>query len=394
VYAFNSQYGRFDRSFASGSPDSGFYIGQCDPCHAVITDVVAEYNGLGYSGTNASGDLLIVNSEWRYNVAGLAPNTLDTELLPPQNDAVIAGNYIHDNGSRKAPAKGATYSSFGNGIVLAGVQGNVVTQNLIVDNPSYGVLVIGNLDDNLWMTSDNEVRENTVRRSGIADLALGAPTKGGDCFSGNDHSTSQPIAIEWIAGCGSGWSGGDAGDLGVTVTQLTYFIESEAGFTTPDWKTMPAPPAQEQMPGAAEAPPHPAIPEESVPGTVDIRDARTMTFDDDGNDVNPEVTVMGIPLAAGWWQTLLGLYGYVLPFVLLAAWVTIALWDLLRQEDRSNGQRIGWMAVVLLVPFIGAIVYFFFGKSQIPAALRWFLVAGGFGIYVLIAALATVAGAS
>ena len=39
----------------SGSPDSGFYIGQCNPCHAVITDVVSEYNQLGYSGTNSSG---------------------------------------------------------------------------------------------------------------------------------------------------------------------------------------------------------------------------------------------------------------------------------------------------------------------------------------------------
>ena len=58
LYAFDSQWGQFDHSYASGSPDSGFYIGQCNPCHALITDVVAEYNQLGYSGTNASGDLV------------------------------------------------------------------------------------------------------------------------------------------------------------------------------------------------------------------------------------------------------------------------------------------------------------------------------------------------
>ena len=40
----------FDHSYASGSPDSGFYIGQCNPCHAVITDVVSEYNQLGLLG--------------------------------------------------------------------------------------------------------------------------------------------------------------------------------------------------------------------------------------------------------------------------------------------------------------------------------------------------------
>ena len=55
IYAFDSSDGIFEHSYASGSPDSGFYIGQCDPCQAVIDDVLAEWNGLGYSGTNASG---------------------------------------------------------------------------------------------------------------------------------------------------------------------------------------------------------------------------------------------------------------------------------------------------------------------------------------------------
>jgi len=31
IYAFNSVNGQFDHSYASGSPDSGFYIGQCRP---------------------------------------------------------------------------------------------------------------------------------------------------------------------------------------------------------------------------------------------------------------------------------------------------------------------------------------------------------------------------
>ena len=40
IYAFDSIDGLFEHSYASGSWDSGFYIGQCDPCRAVITDVV------------------------------------------------------------------------------------------------------------------------------------------------------------------------------------------------------------------------------------------------------------------------------------------------------------------------------------------------------------------
>ena len=69
IYAFGSRWGQFDHSYASGSPDAGFYIGACNPCDAVITDVLAEHNALGFSGTNAGGNLAIVNSEWRENLA-------------------------------------------------------------------------------------------------------------------------------------------------------------------------------------------------------------------------------------------------------------------------------------------------------------------------------------
>ena len=90
--------GSFDHSYASGSPDSGFYIGQCNPCHAVITDVVSEYNLLGYSGSNSSGDLFLVNSVWSHNRTGIVPNSFDGEELSPQGQATIAGNVISDNG--------------------------------------------------------------------------------------------------------------------------------------------------------------------------------------------------------------------------------------------------------------------------------------------------------
>ena len=97
IYAYDSVYGLYDHAYASGSPDSGIYIGQCYPCHAIITDSLSENNGLGYSGTNAGGDLFIVNSEWRGNYAGIVPNTLDSEAYPPQRGVTIAGNWVHDN---------------------------------------------------------------------------------------------------------------------------------------------------------------------------------------------------------------------------------------------------------------------------------------------------------
>ena len=65
--------------------------------------MVAERNGLGYSGTNAGGNLHIVSSTWRHNVAGIVPNTLDTELLPPPEHVDIVGNLVHGNGVDDVP---------------------------------------------------------------------------------------------------------------------------------------------------------------------------------------------------------------------------------------------------------------------------------------------------
>ena len=218
IYAFDSQYGQFDHSYARGSPDSGFYIGQCYPCHALITDSLAENNAMGYSGTNAGGDLAIVNSEWRDNMAGIVPNTLDSEEDPPQRDVLIAGNYVHDNNSTTADTKDLTYPTFGIGILIAGGIENTVTQNLVEDQSTYGIAIVPNLDANFWATRDNEVVNNVVVRSGRADLALGAPSSGGDCFAGNEPSTSIPPYLETLYGCEGPslrWFGG--GDLAPTV---------------------------------------------------------------------------------------------------------------------------------------------------------------------------------
>ena len=99
---------------------------------------------------------------------------------------------------------------------------------------------------------------------------------------------------------------------------------------------------------------------------------------------------MGIPLTSTL-TTVLGLYGYVFPLVLYAAWIAIALWDLVRREEVSDRRRIGWMAIVLIVPLVGPVAYFARGGSAIARSVRWFLVGGGLLIYLGIAVLALLA---
>ncbi|MGZ8631834.1 MAG: PLDc N-terminal domain-containing protein [Actinomycetota bacterium] len=391
VFAYDSDWGQFDRSYASGSPDSGFYIGQCDPCHAVVRNVVAEHNAIGFSGTNAGGYLAIVNSEWRENLAGIVPNTLDSEAGPPQHDMLIAGNHVHDNNSATSDTKALTYPAFGIGIFVTGGVDNLLTENLVENHESYGIAVMPNLDRNLWVTSGNEVRGNVVRSSGLADLALGAPAAGGDCFAGNDAGRTAPPAIELLRGC-EGWlTGVGGGSIAPTLNAGVRFLDALDGeFPHGDWRSQPAPPDQPTMPDPEAAPPRPAIPDQSVPQPYRIR--AVGSIEAAAPTVDKELTVFGTPLAASWWSLLIGLYGYVLPGILYAAWVTIALWDLIRQESQPISFRARWMAVVLLVPFAGPLLYFGFGRSPIPPQLRLMLTVGGLVATIAISALAALLG--
>lgn len=391
LFAYDSRYGQFDRSYASGHPDSGFYIGQCHPCDAVVIDVLAEDNALGFSGTNAGGNLYVVNSEWRDNMSGIVLNTLDSEEDPPQRGATVAGNWIHDNNNLEAPAKALQYPSFGTGIVVTGGLDNIVTRNLIEGHEVFGIVVIPMLDENLWATSGNQVRQNEVRSSGAADLAIGAPSAGGDCFSGNDFGTSAPAAVEWLYGCETTPFPGGGGELGVTLGPLVRFLEATGDFPHGDWRTAPEPPPQTSMAGAGDAPPDPAIPETAVPEFFRVRDARTLELAAT-TDVNQEVTVLGFSLATSWWGLLVGLYGYVLPLVLYTAWVSVALWDLVRREGLATGARIGWMLGVLLVPLAGPVGYLAFGGSPIQRSVRVTLVAGGLVAYLLFAGIGVLVG--
>jgi hypothetical protein len=362
----------------------------------VIIDVLAEHNALGYSGTNAGGNLAVVNSEWRENLAGIVPNTLDSEPFAPQEDVLIAGNHVHHNNSTTVDAKDYQYVPYGMGIVVAGGRADRVVGNLVEDQATYGIAMIPIVDRNFWPSSANEVRGNVVRRTGRADLALAAPSAGGDCFEDNQADTSQPAAVELLFPCeGFRPFPGGGGSMAPTSNVLSRFIDSLDGeFPHGDWRSQPDPPPDlPDLPDdPATTPPDPAIPEEAVPelfrirAVADIRPAH-------GTEISQEVSLMGVPLfASSWWSLLLGLYGYVLPFVLYATWVAVAMWDLIRREADPVPERARWMAIVLLVPFVGPLLYFAFGRSTIPAPLRLVLTAGGVIAYLVFLALGLVFG--
>ena len=264
LYAFNAQNGVFEHSYGSGHPDSGFYIGQCNPCNAVIDNVISEHNALGYSGTNASNNIVIMNSIFRHNRLGVVPNTLDSEELAPQGNITVVGNLVTDNGNEETPRRSADWDiGFGVGIVAAGGNDNLIVRNRVENNSYAGIALSIFFDQNLWEAHDNKVIENVVSGSEF-DLAYvsineedGTYGSKGNCFSDNTFTTSAPADIETFMPCG-----GEA--TNTTDTAFPNPGPGGDGYGVVDHDTMPVPDEQPSMPDADSAEGVPAGPPPSI----------------------------------------------------------------------------------------------------------------------------------
>jgi hypothetical protein len=301
IYGFDSVNGMFEHSYAAGSPDAGFYVGQCFPCNALLNDVHAEHNGLGFSGTNAGGNLLIVNSRFNNNRAGIVPNSGSYELCYPQRETTIAGNLVYSNNQPDTPAIEVALLAMGNGILITGGVRNSITRNRVWDHDRSGIGLVPfpeeqalddqpspaewdtpcaeTLDDPvnsappellIWDPYDNAVTDNVVEDSRLADLAFGSITATddglGNCFSGNTFTTSAPVDLEMLAPCdgeGTGdWAAG-ALDLGALIAAT----ESSPPSVDYERAELPELAVLDNMPDAATAPPGPAT---NMPIEVDL----------------------------------------------------------------------------------------------------------------------------
>lgn len=238
VYAFGATNGVIEHSYASGHPSSGFYVGQCKPCNALLVDLVAENNAIGYYGTNASGDVWVIESTFRGNRLGVAPNSQDTERLAPQSETIVAGNVVADNDNPGAPEVPEGY--IGVGIAVGGGQRNVVVRNLVTGHAGAGIALV---PMGRYLPEGNRVEDN-VLRDNVIDLAHSTASgdPAGNCFAGNRFTRSLPESIESVLPC----SGAGA----VRAATLTL-PESPKG---PAYADVVAPGAQPEMPNPRTAP--------------------------------------------------------------------------------------------------------------------------------------------
>lgn len=282
LFASHSVNGFFKHVYASGFNDSGLYVGACRDCHALVQDALVERNALGWSSTNAGGHLIVEDSTFRNNSVGIAPDSEpDSDKPPPQDGACNAAsnratlptftstqidrctifrhNLIEDNGNISTPANSDILNApWGEGVVLGGDYADLIEDNTIRDNPTFGVLVLERPDpfpvqsDTVYFqsqgdrVSDNKFTGNATVQ-GTFDIGLeggvyGTQNSVNDCFSGNTFATSSPADIEGTWGCQNATT--PNGGISLFGEILTLVGQSGARHQRPQ----PAPKPQPTMP--------------------------------------------------------------------------------------------------------------------------------------------------
>lgn len=249
IYAFNARHGVITDSYASGSADSGFYVGQCEECDILVTANVAERNAIGFENANASGPLLIAGNRFSGNRIGMTLISNYQEAFTPQRDNVAVGNLLSANSTADSPAH--ALGGFGVGLAINGGQGNEVRDNRIEDNPVTGIQ-LANAED--IAATGNRVTGNVLAGNGVdlADVAAARAPSADNCFEDNDATTASPALLLDVR-CPTGGGAGDGVPQPEVPTGMSFL-------------QVPAPPAQPTMADAATD-------RGPLPATVDMPEA-------------------------------------------------------------------------------------------------------------------------
>jgi nitrous oxidase accessory protein NosD len=181
IYAFDAQHGVIRDSYASGSADSGFYVGQCRECDILVQGNVAERNAVGFENANASDSVTLVSNRFSGNRIGMTLISNYQEAFTPQHSNAVVGNLIADNVSAESPAHAE--GGFGIGIGLAGAQDNAFDRNLIAGNPRAGAL-LENTED--LAVTGNVFTDSAFEGNGvdIANVSADRTPASGNCVVG------------------------------------------------------------------------------------------------------------------------------------------------------------------------------------------------------------------
>jgi hypothetical protein len=162
IFSSNSSGpGVWEHTYASNFSDSSYYIGACQQvCNQTMTDAHGQYSALGYSGTNAGGQLVVQGSEFDHNKDGFDTNSQNNDDSPSPQDGscpngatspithttscwVFMNNYVHDNNNPDVPGTGAAAAGpVGTGVTITGGRNDTVMNNRFENNGAWGILFL------------------------------------------------------------------------------------------------------------------------------------------------------------------------------------------------------------------------------------------------------------
>ena len=181
LYAFDAQHGVIADSYASGSADSGIYVGQCIECDVVVSGNIAEANAIGLEIANASDSVVVVGNRFSGNRVGLTLISNYREAFEPQRSNTIVGNLIAANDNPESPAQAD--GAFGIGIGIGGGQTNVIQANTVTGH-QVGI-AFSSAED--IPAIGNSVDANDLTGNDLAawDASTARAPAEGNCFAGN-----------------------------------------------------------------------------------------------------------------------------------------------------------------------------------------------------------------
>ncbi len=239
IFSSNWSGGTWDQTYASNFNDSGYYIGACQQvCDQTLNHGWAEYNALGYSGSNSGGRMLIENSQFDNNEDGFDTNSQNGDNPPPQNGAcpgnaispiththscwVFEHNDVHDNNNPNVPALGsAAAGPVGTGMSVSGGRNDTIMDNTFANDRAWGVIFVSYIDNGAPCTGGtlnspilgaggclfDEFGDALLSNTFKNDGGYGNPTNGDfeqlnlegthptDCFAGNTDASGSLTAV-------------------------------------------------------------------------------------------------------------------------------------------------------------------------------------------------------
>jgi hypothetical protein len=296
IFTNDETEGSWENIYSSGMDDSGIYLGACRECKAHISKATMEDNAVGYSGSNSGGNLIIENSTFRNNRAGIVPNSENPGDPPPPSDGacnpigpytathkklpkftstnlqhctIYRDNLVEDNNNLSTPTNGSTDKApWGIGIEFPGVYGDAAENNTVKGNVNDGFLGFEypnpfpfEEDTILFALSGVRVANNTFEGNGGAggQFAKDIMMQGGyftespnNCAIGNSTPDgTQPENLEGAWSCNNSTTPNPNGGL-EAIEWVVYLSEVSKAYPG---EPQEAPGPQETMPEPCEGVP-------------------------------------------------------------------------------------------------------------------------------------------